>query len=663
MKSALRRSAGPTTNMNSPHLPKYPALDKQVLREISISSQQPQAATKESRRIDGLYEFGPFRLDVGERCLMQEGELILLAPKVFETLRVLVQSAGHLVNKDTLMQEIWTDTFVEEANLTQNVCTLRKLLNVCDEMNGFIETVPGRGYRFTTAVREVSESEARADLNKHAGPGAAETSRGQVASPYSSLAVLPLANETDDASLEYLSDGITECLISRLSRLPQLRVMAAGTVFRYKGRPLDLQAVGLKLKVAAVLTGRLLRVSDRLYISLELVDTARGWRMWGASYDRQASDIFDVQDEIGQEVSDQLRLKLSGEDRKLLTKRYTDNSQAYKLYLKGRYYWNQRTEQGLKQGIEHFQQALESDPTYALAYAGLADCFILLCEYGVCTPIESYPRGKAAALKALSLDDSLAEAHASLGLASMFYDWKGPIAEQEFQRAIELNPSYATAYQWRAISLAITGRFDEAIAEIKRAQELDPLSRIINANVARVYYFADRYEEALEQCRLLFKFAPEFSVAHKIAGFVYVQKNMYAESAAHLQKAIELSGGAPEIVAALGYVHAISDNRGEARAALARLQQISERRYVMPLAPALVHLGLGEKDQSLLWLEKAYEERSDALPYLPVLPAFRSLHDDPRFVSLIERIGRLSALVEEVASLNPFELPPVSMTI
>ena len=312
-----------------------------------------------------------------------------------------------------------------------------------------------------------------------------------------SLAILPFINASRDADADYLSDGITESIISNLSQLPRLRVMARSTVFRYKDREVDPQEIGRDLNVRAVLTGRVLQRSDRLVIKTELVDTSDGAQLWGEQYNRPLADIFSMEEEIAREISEKLRLKLSGEQKKRLTKRHTENTRAYHLYLKGRYYWNKRTEDGIKKGIEHFHEAITADPNYALAYAGLADCYVLLAGYSSHLPEEVFPVAKAAALKALKLDEALAEAHTSLAAVRAWYDWDWAGAELRYKRAIEINPGYATAYVWYALNLATVGRLDEALLTVKRAEELDPLSLIISLNVARILYFARRYDEAI----------------------------------------------------------------------------------------------------------------------------------------------------------------------
>ena len=353
-----------------------------------------------------------------------------------------------------------------------------------------------------------------------------------------SLAVLPFANASADPSLEYLSEGITETIIASLSQLPKLRVMARASVFRYKVREANPQVIGRELAVRAVLLGRMAQLKNTLSISAELVDTRDGSHLWGEQYHRKLSDIFVIQEGIAQEISENLRLRLTGEEKKRMTKRYTENTEAYQLYLKGRYHWNKRTGEGLKKGIQYFQQAIEKDPGYALAHTGLADCYNLLSLYSALPPRDAMPKAKAAALQALELDDSLAEAHNSLAYAKLYYDWDWNGAEKEFRRALELNPNYAIAHHWYHEYLVAMGRFEEGHSRILRAQELDPLSLMISADVGWGFYFARRYDDALEQLRKTLELEPNFVMAHFILGLTYLQKRQFEQATAELQQAI-----------------------------------------------------------------------------------------------------------------------------
>ncbi len=454
-----------------------------------------------SRPAKHFYEFGRFRLDPEEHLLLRNGKPVALTPKVFDILLVLIRNSGHVVEKGELMRAVWPDSFVEENNLTVNMSALRKALGTGHAERQYIETVPKRGYRFFANVREV-RGESPDLVEEYAGARLITEEKSSVRrdQAITSLAVLPLVNASADPQMEYLSDGITETIINSLAQLPQLRVMARSTVFRYKGREADPQAVGHELGVGAVLTGRVSQVGESLIISMELVDVAHGWQLWGEQYNRNPADIFALQEEIAREISGKLRLRLTGEQQQRLTKRYTESTEAYQAYLRGRYHWNKYTREGLKKGTAYFQQAIDLDPGYALAYAGLADSYYRLSNLYL-PPREAMPKAKAAAMKALEIEEMLAEAHASLGLVRFWYEWDWQGAEREYKRAIELNPGYAIAPLWYGLQLMALGRFDDALAEMKRAQDLDPLSLVINTNLGGTLYRARRYDQAIEQCR------------------------------------------------------------------------------------------------------------------------------------------------------------------
>jgi len=467
----------------------------------------------------------------------------------------------------------------------------------------------------------------------------AQSRRKRSRKSINSLAVLPLVNASTDPNMEYLSDGITESIINGLAQLPRLRVMARSTVFRYKGREVDPQEVGRDLNVRAVLEGRVLQFEDRLIIKIELVDTSDGAQLWGEQYNRSHSDILAVQDEIAMKISEKLKIEMTIHERKRVIKRYTENTEAYEAYLKGRYYWNKRTAEGFKKGIEYFQQAIEKDPRYALAYAGLADSYIMLAAYNFLPPIEAISKARAAAMKALEIDGKLAEAHVSLAAIEGENEWNWSVAEEEFKRAIKINPNYATAHQWYGEYLAVIGRFDEALAEIKRAHQLDPLSLVINIALGDVFYYQRRYDEAIEQYGKTLEIDSNFAVAHSRIGSAYLQQAMYAEAITELEKARELSGGKPLILAVLGYAFAVANEKDKARAVLDELKERSKREYVSPYYLAMIYTGLDEKDQAFEYLEIACEEHSSWLSHLKADPKFDSLRSDQRFADLLRRIG------------------------
>jgi TolB-like protein/Tfp pilus assembly protein PilF len=478
--------------------------------------------------------------------------------------------------------------------------------------------------------------------NSNAESWGAETNRnGLGTSSIDSLAILPFINLSPNPEMEYLSDGIAESVINKLSQLSKLRIMAWSTTFRYKGREVDPQEIGRKLNVRVVLLGRVIQVGDCLSIKTELVNTADGTQLWGEQYTRKLSDIFDLEGEISQEISKQLRLKLTGEEQKRLTKHYTENEEAYQLYLKGRYYWNKQIEVGLKKSAECFGQAIKLDPSYALAYAGLADTFAVrgIAEYGLIDPRQAMPKAKAAAIRALQLDETLAEAQTTLAHVKAFYDWDWAGAEREFKRAIELNPTYAFSHHWYALFLAAMGRHAEAIAEERRAQELDPLSLIINKNVGTILYYAGEYDRSIEQYRKGIEWDPDFVRTHLYLGLAYEQKGMYGGAIVEYQKAVTLSNGNTVIKALLGHACAMSGKRAAAIGILNELVQLQMQRYVPAFNLAIIYLGLGNKDQAFEWLERAYKERSSWLVSLKVEPMFDSLRADPRFQDLLRRVG------------------------
>jgi len=424
--------------------------------------------------------------------------------------------------------------------------------------------------------------------------------------------------------------------------------MAWSTVFRFKGSKIDPQAAGRDLDVRAVLAGRVLELEDRLVIKIELVNVADGSQLWGQHYNRRLADIFVIEEEISREISDKLRLKLTGDEQKRLAKRHTDNIEAYHAYLKGRYYWNKRTDKDVRRGLDYFKQAIDRDPCYALAYAGLADSYIILGSFGLSSlsPGEAFPKAKAAAVKALEIDDTLAEAHASLANALAQYEWDWLNAETEFRRAIELKPTYATAHHWHAfVYLTAMGRLDEAIAEEKRAQELEPLSLIINTNLGTLLYLARRYDEAIDQYRKALEIDSNFIIANWMLGLAYEQKSMFEESIVEFQKAVALSGGTPLPIALLGRAYAVSGKKDEALKVLDELNELSKSGYTSSYRIAAIYAGLEETKQAFEWLRRAYEERDAWLIWLRVDPVFDDLRSDRRFQELLRLVGLASTIL------------------
>jgi len=442
-----------------------------------------------------------------------------------------------------------------------------------------------------------------------------------------------------DPDTDYLSDGITESLINSLARLPTLKVKSRNSVFKYRGREADVQAVARELGVRAVLTGRVVQRGDTVSIKVELVDGSDGSHIWGEQFGRPSADILFLQEDIFREISSKLRPQLTPGERELVTRRYTDDPQAYRLYLRGRYHWSKLSPEGWQKGAEYFQQAIDHDPTYALAYAGLADCYILRGIFSLIPPRDGFPKAKQAATRALEIDERLAEAHSSLGMARFYFDWDWPAAERELKRAIELNPEYSYARNAYGIYLAAMGRFDEAIVQSRRAEELDPLSTHASTNVALVLYFARRPEEAMLQFRKALELDRGYFTAHFWLGNTYAQRKMYPDAIRELQDALELSGGQPVAVASLGYAYALSGDRKEAVQRLERLTELGRRQYVSPYFLALVYQLVGDRGQTFDWLERAFQERSTWMARLKVEPWMDGLRSDPRFVSLLRRVG------------------------
>src|SRR5262245_28806100 len=505
-----------------------------------------------------------------------------------------------------------------------------------------MEKDPGRRYQHARELARELRSLVR-DTSSGASTEPARRTRsarrGRSRKAINSLAVLPLINATGDPETEYLSDGITEGIINSLSQLPKLRVMAGRTVFRYKDRDVDANQVGNELGVRAVLSGRVLQRGEQLIIKTELIDAFDGSLLWGEQYNRQLEDIFAIEQEMSGKISEQLRLKLSGAQKQKLTKRYTENTHAYQHYLKGRFYWNKRTEETMKRGIEYFQQAIESDPNYALPYAGLADSYNLLASYSMLAPADAHPRAKVAARRALELDESLAEAHTSMSYVKFYYDWDWAGAEKGFKRALELNPGYPMAHLWYSVMLAPLGRFEDCFSHMYRAQELDPLSLPISLLIGWVHYLERDYDAAIAQYKSAIELDARFAVAHRRLGQVYEQKHMYREALACFQTAEELAGEDLELLSARCHLYGGLGERAKAEAALEELQTTSKRKYVPAYLVARGYAGMGETDLVFEWLEKAYVERYGYLTYLNVEPIFDDVRSDPRFVELVHRVG------------------------
>jgi len=454
-----------------------------------------------------------------------------------------------------------------------------------------------------------------------------------------SLAVLPFENVSRDPENEYLSDGIPGSLINNLASVPRLRVIAQSTVFRYKGRQVDPQAVGRELNVRAVLTGRMMQSGGSLRIGTELVDVATGTQLWSSQFDRKPGDIFAIQDEISNEISEKLRLQLTRAEKKQLIKRHTEDAEAYRLYLQGRHHWNRWTEEGFYKAIGYFQRAVEKDPGYALAYAGLADSYVLLGWNSYLPPKDAFPKGRTAAMSALQLDPGAGEAHAPLAAVLWLYDWQWQEAQGEFKRSLALNRSYPTANHWYAEFVMTMGRQVEAIAKMKSSQELDPLSLIISVAIGWAFYMARRYDEAIEQLLRTVELDPHYPVTYWILGLLYRITDRHDLAITAGEKGVNLSGGSPLIRAALAHTYAISGRTNQANKVLNDLIALAKHKYVAPHFFAGIHIGLGDNERAIEYLEKSFEEHSHWLIYLHIDPSMDALRGSPRFQDLLRRVG------------------------
>jgi TolB-like protein/Flp pilus assembly protein TadD len=457
----------------------------------------------------------------------------------------------------------------------------------------------------------------------------------------SAIAVLPFVNMSSDPDNEYFSDGLTEELISTLAKIASLRVVARTSVFQFKGKASDLRYIGAQLQVTTVLEGSVRREGDRVRVTAQLINVADGYHLWSDTYERETKKVFAVQEEISKAIADALKARLSVDPHISVT-RHPEDVEAYNLYLKARYYLNLRSEVGFLRSLDFFRKAVVKNPSYALAYAGLADAYSLSTRYHVAPAQEAWPKAKAAALKAVELDDTLAEAHTALAFVKLHYDWDWSGAEHEFRKALDINPSYAAAHQWNTWALAVRGRFEEAIASMKMACSLDPLSHNVSADLALAYYFSRQYEDAVQQCQEVLDLQPGFHRAHQLMGMVYIQQGLYPEAVAELQQAAVTSDRNRKVLGFLGFAEVMCGRRSDAERVLVELQG-GERPYVSGVDLALIYSALGDRDRTFEWLEKAYDEHDGELIWLGVDPIYDRVREDPRFRSLLERLRLLSA--------------------
>jgi DNA-binding winged helix-turn-helix (wHTH) protein/TolB-like protein/lipoprotein NlpI len=636
-----------------------------------------------------LYEFGAFQLDPAERLLLCQGRPVPMTPKAFDMLVVLVARSGHLVEKEELMRAVWPDSFVEEGNLCVTVSLLRKALHVHPDGHKYIETVSKRGYRFVGGVKQtrqdspsplttdrieepsfidpksavpipsppelkpapasIPKTHSRIWLTFAAAAVVAGTfffsrllptkavSRGADATAVRSLAILPFQNL--GANDEYIGLAMADALTTRLGNTGKILMRPTSAIQKYANSPQDPQVVGREQGVDAVLRGGIQHESDRVRVTVQLIRVRDGVQLWADTFDDKSTNIFALEDAVSEHVARSIGLQLNGEEKKRFARRPTENRQAYEAYIRGRYFWNKRTDEGMKKGFEYFQQAIVLDPTFAQAYVGIADSYATLGLYAALPPKEAFPAAKEAGKKALEMDPTLAEAHATLGFIAFYYDWDGVAVESEFRQAFDKNTNYAIGHSWHGEALAAMGRFSEAISEAKLAQENDPLSMSINTNAGWTLFLAGRHAEAMEALKKIIEIDPNFPRAHFRLGSAYEDGGMHADAIAELQKAVQLSGGDPYYEGALGHAYAVSGNVIAARRMLAVLKSPSTERYIPAYAIALIYAGLREKDNAFLWLEKACEDRSTSLAYLKVDPVLNSLRSDPRFSALVQRIA------------------------
>src|SRR6266496_1646938 len=607
----------------------------------------------ETVELVGDFRIGEWLVSPALNQISRNGTSARVEPKA---MRVLVYLAEHpgVTSKDQLISAVWPDVFVSDDVLPGCISALRKTLNDDARRPRIIETIHKGGYRLLVPVEPLNGNGVpHTETANSSAPSRPRnlTVRLAVAlgivaiavlliaalvwSPsrlrYDSVAVLPFADAAGDSDTQYLSDGIAEQVINDLSQLSTLRVMAWTSVSRYRQFQTDVRAAGRELGVNAVLTGRLSRDGDHVVLQTELVDVARGSQLWGTRDERNISEVPGLQQRLSQDIASNLRVRLTGSEQEKIQRRYNANPAAYELYLKGRFFWGKRTKQGLDQAIDNFQQAIHADPNYALAYAGLADSYALLDDWGESAPRDSFPKARAAAEKAIALDDSLAEAHVSLAIVREAYDWDWVSAEHEFKRAIELNPNYATAHQWYGLYLASLGRFSEAEAEVRRAQKLDPLSPIVNMALPEVFTWESRYDEAIAEYKKIIALDASFPGSYGNLANLYERKHMYSEALDTMQPYLSLKGQ-PDFLSELRRIYSASGYNAVLRKELEKdLQKRTQGNYTSPVGIAASYAMLGDQQHAFEWLERGYEERTSGMQYLAVGAEFDSIRANPKF--------------------------------
>jgi DNA-binding winged helix-turn-helix (wHTH) protein/TolB-like protein/Tfp pilus assembly protein PilF len=631
----------------------------------------------ESLLKSGVLKFGDVVIDRGSFSISRGGQPAVLAPRAFDVLVYLIENRGRVVEKQELFEAVWKDTFVSDNALMRAIREIRRELGDSATESKYVETVHKRGYRFIAEVEagdvvdrsevvEGYQDDGPSETSLHS-PNAHSPSRSgrrsgiflasglivaailiatvfviyffRSETPIRSIVVIPLENGISGADTEHLSDGITESVINSLSELPDVKVVARATAFRYRGETFDPVRIRRELGVEAILTGRIVRTGDELTIQTELIDASDGSQIWGSRYSRTIASAFELPGAIAGGVARKLGLSLSPDQVSRLERTYTQNKEAYELYQRGRFFWNKRSEEGLKKSIEYFEQAIEKDPNYALAYAGMADSYAVMAISADLPAHEVFPKAKEAATKALELDGDLVEAHATMLRIRSQYEWDWAGAESSYRKALEANANYPMTHIYYLSTLVSTGRADEAVTSVKRAQELDPLSLVANAVVARALFFAGRYDEAIAAAQKTLELEPNVYLARLILGRSYARKGMSDEAIAELDKARGLPGANSESTSLLAHTLAVAGRTPEARQLLVELKQLSSTRYVQPFDIAIVHAGLGDREAALEWLEKAYQDRNHQIALMDYVPEFEDLRQDPRFSEIVRSIS------------------------
>jgi TolB-like protein/Tfp pilus assembly protein PilF len=569
-----------------------------------------------------FYEFGPFRLDPSGRVLFRGAQAVPLPPKAGDVLVLLLQRAGDVVAKDELLKQVWHDAFVEDGSLTRTISVLRRILGQGRNGQQYIATVSRRGYRFAAQVAQ-------------AGPQPPASVPGKLM-----LAVLPFENLSEDRTQEYFNDGLTEEMITQLSRLnpERLGVIARTSAMKYQGTKKSIKEIGAELGVAYVLEGSVRRALGRVRIAAQLIQVRDETHLWAQTYERSVIDILKLQSEVARAIAREIRVKLTPREERRLAASSAVSPQAYEAYLKGRHLWNRRTEDGMRKSIAHYEQAIRLYPQYAMAYAGVADSYVMLACRGMVPAKDTFRKAKEAARKAIDLDGELGEAHGSLAHVRLHdWDWEG--LEADFERAIDLNPAQAIVYYWYGEFLMSRGRPEEAIAVTQKAQQTDPLSPVIGSSLAMILYLARRYDQAAVVLERTREINPDHFLPHLRMGLIRIQQRKYDAAILELKTAVSLADQSTETLAALAMAYAAAGKKKPAQQILAKLQQLAGKRYVLPYNVAKIYAAGGHRDKAFEWLQRAYEGGNPDLIELNSEPIFDGLRGEPRFSDLMRRIG------------------------